>query len=72
MGFGSSQDKDNMWRRFLKSFEQGVGGTVTKHMDFVYNVDLVTGLVGSIIDLLTEAPNIINTSVTGGINFYDV
>jgi hypothetical protein len=41
-------------------------------MDFVYDIDLVTGLVGSIVDLLTEAPNVINTSVTGGINFYDI
>jgi hypothetical protein len=37
-------------------------------MDFVYNIDLVMGLTGSIIDLLTEAPNVINTSVAGGIN----
>ena len=72
MGFGSSQDKDNMWWWFLKGFEQGVRGAITKHVDFVYDVDLVTGLVGSIVDLLTEAPDIINTSVTGGINFYNI
>ena len=72
MGFGGSQDKDNMRWWFLKSFKQGVRGWFGEHMDFVYDVDLVTGLVRSIVDLLTKAPNIINTSVTGGINFYDV
>jgi hypothetical protein len=41
-------------------------------MDFVYDIDLVTGLVGGIIDLLTEAPDIINAGVTGGINLYDI
>ncbi len=72
MSFGSSQDKDNVWWWFLKSFKQSVRGTVTKHVDFVYDVDLVAGLVGGIIDLFTEAPNIINSSVTGSINFYDI
>jgi len=37
-------------------------------MDFIYNVDLVTGLIGGIINPLAEAPDIINTSVTGGVN----
>ena len=41
-------------------------------MHFVDDVDLVTGLVGSIIDLLTEAPNILNAGVTGGINLNDI
>jgi len=61
-----------MWWWFLKSLEQGIGGTSTKHMDVIYDIDLVTSLVGSIIDLLTEAPDIINASVTGSINFYDI
>ena len=72
MGFSGSQYKDNMRWWFLKSLEQGVSGTVTKHVDFVYDVDLVAGLVGSIVDLLTETPDIINTGVAGGINFDDV
>jgi len=37
-------------------------------MDFVYNVNLVTGLTGSIINPLAEVPDIINASVAGGIN----
>jgi len=37
-------------------------------MDFVYDVDLVTGLIGGIINPLAEVPDIINASVAGGIN----
>jgi hypothetical protein len=37
-------------------------------MDFIYNVDLVTSLIGGIINPLAEVPDIINASVTGGIN----
>ena len=72
MGFSGSQHEDNMWWWFLKRFEQGIRGAITKHVDFIYDVDLVAGLVGGIVDLLTEAPNIINASVAGGINFYDI
>ena len=41
-------------------------------MDFVDDIDLVAGLVGSIVDLLTKAADVINTGVTGGVNFYDI
>ena len=37
-------------------------------MDFVYDVDLVAGLIGGIINPLAEVPDIINASITGGIN----
>ncbi|MBA7694861.1 hypothetical protein ES703_103476 [subsurface metagenome] len=37
-------------------------------MDFVYNIDLVTGLVRGISYLLTEVSDFINAAVTGGIN----
>ena len=57
---------------FLKSVKQGVRGTITKHVDFINNVNLVTGLVGSVVHFLTEAAYIINTGITGGINFYDI
>ena len=72
MGFGGSQNKNNMWWWFLKGFKQGVRGVITEHVDFVYDVDLITGLVGGIVDLLTEVSNIINTGVTSGVNFDDI
>ncbi|MBA7638490.1 hypothetical protein ES703_46146 [subsurface metagenome] len=72
MGFGGSQDKDNMWWWFLKGLEQGIGGFFGKHMDFINNIDLVTGLVWRIGDLLTEVSDFINATITGSINFYDI
>ncbi len=72
MGFGSCQDKDNIGWWFFKGLEQGIGGIGAKHVDFVYDVDLVASLVGRIIDPLTQATDIINTSVAGGINFNDI
>jgi len=72
MCFGGSQDKDNMGWWLLKGFEQGIRGAVTEHVDFVNDIDLVAGLVGGIVYLLTEAANIINAGVTGGINFDNI
>lgn len=72
MGFGGSQDEDNMRWWFLEGFEQGIGGAIAEHMDFINDVDLVTGLVGGVVDLLTEASNIINAGIAGGINFDNV
>ncbi len=57
---------------FLKGLEQGIGGTITKHMNLIDDVDLVSSLIRSVIDLLTEAANVFNTSVTGGINLDNV
>jgi len=41
-------------------------------MDFVYDVDLVTGFTGSIVSSLAEVSDIVNAGVAGGINFYDI
>ena len=72
MAFSGSQNKNNMWRWFLKGFKQGVRGVVAEHVDFVNDVDLVACLIGGIVDLLTEVSNIVNTGVTGGVNFDDI
>jgi len=72
MGFGGSQDEDNMGWRFLEGLEQSIGGFFGEHMDFIYYIDLIASLVGSIIDPLTEVSDFINTPVTGSINFYDI
>jgi len=37
-------------------------------MDFVYNIYLVAGLVGSIVSSFAEVSDIVNASVAGGIN----
>jgi len=72
MGFSGSQDEDNMGWWFLKRFEQGVGGFFGEHMDLVYNIDLVTSLVGSIVDPLTEVSDVINATIAGSINLNNI
>ena len=46
--------------------------TKTKEMLFNYNIDFETGLVGGIVDLVTEVSDFINASIASGINFYDI
>ena len=72
MGFGGSQNKDNMRWGLLKGLEQGIGGFLSEHVDFVYDIDLVTSLVGGIVDLLPEVADIVNAGITGGINLNNV
>ena len=72
MGFSGSQDKDNMWWWFLQGLEQGVGGFFSEHMDFIYNINLVAGLIWSIVDPLPEVSDFINTPIAGGINLNDI
>ena len=72
MGFGSRQDKDNVWWWLFQRLQEGIGGAGTEHMDFVYDIDLVTGFTGSIVSSLAEVPDIVNAGVAGGINLYDI
>jgi len=72
VGFGSSQNKDNIWWWFLKRLEQGVRGFFGEHMDFIYNIDLVAGLVRRIVDLLPEVSDFIDAAIAGSINFYNI
>jgi hypothetical protein len=57
-----------MGRRFLKRLEQSVRGFIGQHMDLIYDIDLVTSLIGSIVNPLAEATDVLNTPVTGSIN----
>jgi len=41
-------------------------------MDFIYDIDFVASLIGSIIDFFPQAPNILNTGVAGSIDFDDI
>ena len=72
MGFGGSQNKNNMRGWFLEGLEESVRGAGTKHVDFVDDVDLVACLVGCIVDLLTETADIVDASVAGSVNFDDI
>ena len=68
MGFGGGQDEDDVRRRLLQRLEQGVGGLVGEHVDFVDDIDLVARLVGGIVDLLPQVADIVDAAVAGGIN----
>ncbi|MBA7685669.1 hypothetical protein ES703_94094 [subsurface metagenome] len=41
-------------------------------MDFVYDIDLVAGLGGGVVDLFAQAANIVNAGVAGGVDFNDI
>ena len=72
MGFGGSQDKNNMWWWFLEGLEEGVSGASAKHVDFVDDIDLVAGLVGGIVDLLTKTADIVDAGIAGSVDFDDI
>jgi len=72
MGFGGSQNKDNMWWGFFKGLEQSIGGFLGKHVDLIYDIDLVMGLVWSVVDPLAEISNIVNAPIAGSINLYHI
>ena len=63
MGFGGSQDEDNAWWRFFKRLEKCVGSAGTEHMDFIYDVNLIPGLVWGVVDPFPEGSDIVNTGV---------
>ena len=66
------QDKDDMGRRLLQSLQQGVEGLVGQHMYFIYNIDLVAGLAGGEVDLLSQVANLVYAPIGGGINLDQV
>ncbi len=68
MGFGSSQNKDNIRGWFLQRLEKGVGGFFSEHVDFIYDIDLIAGLIGGVIYPLAEFSDFINTAITGSVN----
>jgi len=41
-------------------------------MDFIYDIDLILGLVGSIVNLLPEVSDFINAAIAGSINLDDI
>ena len=72
MDFGGGQYEDNLGWGLFQCFEQGVGGAVAEHMDFVYDIDLVASLRGGVVDLFAQAADIIDASVAGGVDFNDI
>ena len=72
VGFGRRQDEDNVRRRLLQRLEEGVGGLLGEHVDFIDDIDLVARLVGGVVHLLAEVSDFVDTAVAGGIDFDNV
>jgi hypothetical protein len=41
-------------------------------MDFIYDIDLISGFARRVVDPLTEVADILYTGVTGGVNLDDI
>ena len=72
MHFSSSQDKDDMWRGFFERLKQGVESGLGEHMDFIDDVNLVSGYSWGEIDLLPEVSDLVNATIGGSIDLYQI
>jgi hypothetical protein len=70
MRFSSGKDKDNMGGRFLQGLKQSIRGWLGEHMNLIYDIDFIFGNIGDEVSPLSDPPNLINTSVTRGVNLY--
>jgi len=66
------QNKDNMGWRFFQCLEQSVRRFLGEHVNFIYNVDFVAGLVGGVVDFLPQVTDFINTAIAGSVNFNNI
>jgi len=67
-----SQDEDDVWWWFLQGLEEGVEGFGGKHVDFVYDVDFVSGLGRHEANFFPKVPDFVNPPVGSGINLNEV
>ena len=72
MGLGGGQDKDGVRRRFFQRLQQGVGGLLGEHVDFVDDIDLVAGLVRGVVHLLPQVADLVDAAVAGGVNLDNI
>ena len=66
------KDKNNMRRRLLKGYEQGIKGLDGEHMHLIDNIDPVFCHSGSKGRFLTKCSDILNASIACGIDFNDI
>jgi hypothetical protein len=72
MGFGGCQDKNDVGWWFFQGFKQGIRGILAEHVNFIDDIDLEARLVGGVVNPLSQLPDVINTTIAGGINLYHV
>src|SRR5262249_53684598 len=63
MTFGSRHDEDDVRRRLLQNFQQGVEGRRRQHMDFVDDENLVPVARGGIFRAFPKLADVIHASV---------
>jgi len=72
MRFGGSQYEYGVRRWLFQRFKEGIGSLFGYHVYLVYDVDLVAGYVGRIVDLFSEVADFIDATIAGGVYFYDI
>ena len=72
LGLGGREDEDHVGRRLFQRLEKGVEGRAGEHVDLVDDVDLEPAAGGSVLDVLPERPDVVDTRVGGRVDLQDV
>ncbi len=70
--FGGREQEFHMFRRFLKSLEQGIERAFGKHVNFVDDVDFVTSRHRRVAHRVDDLAHIVHAGVRGGVHLDDV
>ncbi len=65
--FSSRKNKYNIFRRFLKCFQNSIKSTDRQHMYFVYNINSVVRICRSVLNLFPYLPDVVYSVITGSI-----
>ena len=69
---GGRQHENHMGRRFLQRFQQGVERLVGQHVDFIDDINLITGLRRRKFDIFPQIADLVDTPVRCGVDLIDV
>ena len=72
MRFRGGENENDMGRRLLQGFQQGVEGLVRKHVHFIDDIDFVLVFGGKVFDVLPELPDFVDPAVRGPVDFQHV
>ena len=69
MLLGRGQDEDDVRRRFLQRFQEGVEGCAAQHVHLIDDEDLVSPYLWRYLHLLDELPDVLDRVVAGCVQF---
>ena len=72
MVFGCGKNENDMSRRLLQCFQQGVEGFARQHMHFINDIYFVFGGSGCKFDIFPQFPDFINATIGGAVYFTHV